>query len=583
MVDMLISDNVRDCIHERTDVTRLYVLIHGTWSTPKIWSSKTSPFREVLGWHRQGVRFFRFRWSGWNRNSARLLGAERLQRAILQLSKRYPNAQIFLIGHSHGGTIAQYALRDSQVQSAVAGICCLGTPFLEFRNRDLAKPILYLIIALSVVLAIMPYLIAKYHYDHVGGVWWPVELSGVVGMVILMVLTAVREQARSRVAKWIDALPGHTADALTPPTVKLRALAMYVRNDEARWSIAVMGPIGRTFGILFSVATQATVIAILFIFFPAFLEGLINESWLNDQSKLLDQLLWSEQDLIYASLPTMAGGYAWLQLIFILFGATVVAAFAHGVLSPFFATHTIAFGQHSIRDALLLKGSVSARPNTFDPCYLSAINCGRKWLKPFSIAHSFFYKTPAIARIVRKWSDGCNFASLDLPAQRSRYRLVGVRALTLCLISIGVLVSHSLLTMLQVRKHYFAESFSYLGGIPIWNSDAAALKLAAREVRVLRLELPALPSSRKCFATIKERMVGAGSVPLRVKLDAGMVPHFYSTSSVVFRGETIYIDLVVSAMGAYQITVENLMDRSINGNVAINIACRHRMNINGVQ
>jgi hypothetical protein len=56
---------------------------------------------------------------------------------LTALLARWPDAQHFVIGHSHGGNIAFQAMRDAAVESRIAGVVCLSTPFLCAAPRNL--------------------------------------------------------------------------------------------------------------------------------------------------------------------------------------------------------------------------------------------------------------------------------------------------------------------------------------------------------------------------------------------------------------------------------------------------------------
>ena len=74
---------------------------------------------------------------GWNAVTSRRRGVERLTWHCTASLERWPNAQHFVIGHSHGGNIAFQAMRDGAVESRMAGVVCLSTPFLCAAPRNL--------------------------------------------------------------------------------------------------------------------------------------------------------------------------------------------------------------------------------------------------------------------------------------------------------------------------------------------------------------------------------------------------------------------------------------------------------------
>lgn len=73
----------------------------------------------------------RFEWSGRNRFSARHRAAIQVRQRIHEIKRLNSSAKIFLIAHSHGGTIAAQALQDPDTTSQVDGFVSLSTPYLH--------------------------------------------------------------------------------------------------------------------------------------------------------------------------------------------------------------------------------------------------------------------------------------------------------------------------------------------------------------------------------------------------------------------------------------------------------------------
>jgi pimeloyl-ACP methyl ester carboxylesterase len=120
-------------------------LVHGTFAPNSKWTRHGSRLRTILEESLGGperVRFEAFKWGGDmlprlnNGFKHRQKASERLARHISALAARFPRSTHVLIGHSHGGNVALYSLRDSQVRSLVRGVVCLATPFLSCRARD---------------------------------------------------------------------------------------------------------------------------------------------------------------------------------------------------------------------------------------------------------------------------------------------------------------------------------------------------------------------------------------------------------------------------------------------------------------
>ena len=113
-------------------------LVHGTFARRADWTLPSSRLCRSISAAAHGpVRFEQFLWSGWNAVTSRRRGVERLTSHLTALLARWPNAQHFVIGHSHGGNIAFQAMRDGAVESRIAGVVCLSTPFLCAAPRNL--------------------------------------------------------------------------------------------------------------------------------------------------------------------------------------------------------------------------------------------------------------------------------------------------------------------------------------------------------------------------------------------------------------------------------------------------------------
>lgn len=103
--------------------------------------------------------FRMFNWSAANRFAARRAAAEELRRELEQSLTEHPDADHFVVAHSHGGNIALAAL-TSRLSGALCGLACLATPVLVSRPRpyDTLAKSLFQTLAFSplVVLLVFP-------------------------------------------------------------------------------------------------------------------------------------------------------------------------------------------------------------------------------------------------------------------------------------------------------------------------------------------------------------------------------------------------------------------------------------------
>ena len=110
-------------------------LVHGTFSSPGVWGS-TVPLLE------QGLRdaglnptFHYFSWSGENTHCARISAAKGLAAYLESQYQEHATHRQFVVGHSHGGTLASYALRNSYIKEHTEGFVTLGTPLVTVGPR----------------------------------------------------------------------------------------------------------------------------------------------------------------------------------------------------------------------------------------------------------------------------------------------------------------------------------------------------------------------------------------------------------------------------------------------------------------
>ena len=175
-----------------TSTSRVFVLVHGTWGSPRTSSSPGGS--AFCNWISDQIKeqttFLRFEWSGHNSHRARFKAAERLGAFLNNVRSQYPDAQLFLICHSHGGNIALYALRDEELRGAVAGFIFLSTPFIVCTRRAfLASGSRYAgieegIIGYVVVQGVVSLII---HWaGFTSGWFWHVSLYSTTIMVILL-------------------------------------------------------------------------------------------------------------------------------------------------------------------------------------------------------------------------------------------------------------------------------------------------------------------------------------------------------------------------------------------------------------
>jgi pimeloyl-ACP methyl ester carboxylesterase len=119
--------------------THVFVLIHGTFARGASWTGEDSRLTKALREGYPSSKILRFMWTGTNSHSARLSAADELCRLLKSSAGEFPQARIHLIGHSHGGNVALYALREVSIAALVTSLICISTPFIRCTGRDTGK------------------------------------------------------------------------------------------------------------------------------------------------------------------------------------------------------------------------------------------------------------------------------------------------------------------------------------------------------------------------------------------------------------------------------------------------------------
>lgn len=115
----------------------VFTLVHGTWARSARWMEPDSELRQAVAGISGPVRFERFAWSGNNSVLARQRAVRRLIEQLRRTFMEWPEAQHYIIAHSHGGNIALQSMSDDAISRRVSGIICLSTPFLTITSRQL--------------------------------------------------------------------------------------------------------------------------------------------------------------------------------------------------------------------------------------------------------------------------------------------------------------------------------------------------------------------------------------------------------------------------------------------------------------
>lgn len=135
-------------------------LVHGTWARRSQWISPESTFSQALcsSLAPNIVTTKEFRWSGRNSVSARHQASADLALQLEHSLELWPDARHFIIGHSHGGTVAFKALADSRLQARIDGVITLSTPFIlhQLRSQNIFLSICLTVVPLLLCWLVLP-------------------------------------------------------------------------------------------------------------------------------------------------------------------------------------------------------------------------------------------------------------------------------------------------------------------------------------------------------------------------------------------------------------------------------------------
>ena len=141
-------------------VERVITLVHGTFARHAEWMRDDQKLSRGLREELPNTHLSRFCWSGANTHTARLDAGDALATHLRTLVEQFPRAQHFVVGHSHGGNVALYAMKEPAsgegspvLGDAFSGIITLATPFVALRRRPL-PPVIRASVAFTLFFAI---------------------------------------------------------------------------------------------------------------------------------------------------------------------------------------------------------------------------------------------------------------------------------------------------------------------------------------------------------------------------------------------------------------------------------------------
>lgn len=121
-----------------SEMKETVVIVHGTFAKEADWVLPDGEFAQRLKAGLRNAEFKAFRWSGRNSHPARISAGKELA-AFLKELRRSGHGPFHLIGHSHGGNVILYALRERFAVLPIASAVFLGTPFFQIAGRNVER------------------------------------------------------------------------------------------------------------------------------------------------------------------------------------------------------------------------------------------------------------------------------------------------------------------------------------------------------------------------------------------------------------------------------------------------------------
>lgn len=120
------------------DKTKTIFLVHGTFARDAAWTKANSTISKLL--YKRGVEdgydvvIKEFIWTGDNSHVARLTAARSLAEKLREETSN--NTNVYLICHSHGGTVARKAIDLLEERECPKSVVTFGTPFINFEKKN---------------------------------------------------------------------------------------------------------------------------------------------------------------------------------------------------------------------------------------------------------------------------------------------------------------------------------------------------------------------------------------------------------------------------------------------------------------
>ena len=198
------------------DMEKIYVLVHGTFSNSSIWLKLKDSIRE-----KEQCFIFDFNWDGMNKFDSRRDASIKLRENLVELRIRYPDQEIIIIAHSHGGNIAVQALNDTFFKINYR-LICLATPFFLPHKRKINSFANLFVIYLFIFLFALVCSIISQNYDFM--------LKATIFIFIIYLSSTIL-----KIPNWIVNVQEDIYNEQTYKNCQTPILFQCYKFDEAEW------------------------------------------------------------------------------------------------------------------------------------------------------------------------------------------------------------------------------------------------------------------------------------------------------------------------------------------------------------
>jgi len=304
-----------------------------------------------------------------------------------------------VVAHSHGGNVALYALRDPAVRSLIAGLVCLGTPFIEVQRRALGPTLTLLKTITNIVFWYAMVVLAAWLAILIADLWhepwvWAVTVASIA---LASVYPGLRVRLFERVATRLEAAQNRMLSRLLPArAASLPMLVIKARSDEASLGLRLADALSDLpFKLWSPRALLVIAFVVLVVTMPLFLAmGMVVVS-----PAVTERMRSTLDDTVFA-LTIGTGSIALMMLALGL--VTILAQTLLPLWSALLRNHRLTFGDRTPAENWLLH--ISALP---DPPEATCVTTSTFAVSGKGLRHSQLHTDPRCIDAIADWTKHC--------------------------------------------------------------------------------------------------------------------------------------------------------------------------------